>query len=73
MGYTVDFKNQSDNEVLDFVKSYLGDEQYTKVIDIIKESSPSLFVMEFHLSFIGLQGYPVKVLHRNFSTNLAEK
>ena len=71
MSYTVDYKNEKDakTKAIDDCKSWLGD-NYQKVEDIIvkgmieeKELTDDVLkALAFYLSFVGIQGYPVKSL-----------
>ena len=71
MSYTVDYKNEKDakTKAIDDCKFWLGD-NYQKVEDVIvkgmleeEELTDNLVkTLAFHLSFVGIQGYPVRAL-----------
>lgn len=75
MSYTVDYKNEKDarTKAIDDCKFWLGD-NYQKMEDAIvkdlleeEELTDNLVqILTFHLSFVGIQGYPARVLAEYF-------
>lgn len=66
--YDVDYSNLTPqakfNRAISDIKDYMGEEHYNKVVSLFKqEQPPPLEVFHMHMSFAGVQGYPVVALY----------
>ncbi len=64
MGYTVNYKNKTEEDAINDVKSYMGD-KFDKLVTMTKaaiDNGANDQAIVFNLSFIGINGYPANVL-----------
>lgn len=72
MTYTIDYSGITDleekeNMAIEDCKEYLGQEFFNEIVTKAKEFEPmNIDSALFHLSFIGIQGYPAKVFAKRY-------